>query len=99
MTDPTLIFAASAAVGARAGLGGGLVPEDVSPGVIGFLVTLALVLACIPIFRSMTGKLRGVQHRNPPGESAEDGAPGDHPDAQPGPVAPAGDERPGAVGG
>lgn len=48
--------------------GGGLAPEDVSPGVIGFLVTLALVLACIPIFRSMTGKLRGVHHRPVPGE-------------------------------
>lgn len=46
--------------------GGGLAPEDVSPGVIGFLVTLALVLACIPLFRSMTGKVRGVQHRAEP---------------------------------
>lgn len=48
--------------------GGGLLPEEVSPGVIGFLVTLALVLACIPLFRSMTSKLRGVQHRDEPGE-------------------------------
>jgi hypothetical protein len=55
--------------------GGGLAPEDVSPGVIGFLVTLALVLACVPLFRSMTGKLRGVQHRDPAGE-ADDAGPG-----------------------
>jgi len=35
-----------------------------SPGLIGFLVTLALVLACIPLFRSMTSKVRGVQYRD-----------------------------------
>jgi hypothetical protein len=74
MTDATLVFAVSAAAGARTGLGGGLMPEDVSPGVIGFLVTLALVLACIPLFRSMTGKLRGVQHRALPEEAAADDA-------------------------
>jgi hypothetical protein len=39
-------------------------PEDVSPGVLGFLVTLAVVLACIPLFRSMTGKIRGVEFRD-----------------------------------
>jgi|GEM_PF-4854279 len=38
---------------------------EVSPGVLGFLVTLAVVLACIPLFRSMTSKIRGVQHRDP----------------------------------
>lgn len=37
---------------------------DVSPGVLGFLVTLAVVLACIPLFRSMTSKIRGVQYRD-----------------------------------
>lgn len=41
----------------------GLLPEDVTPGVIGFLVTLAVVLACIPLFRSMTRKVRGVAYR------------------------------------
>ena len=35
-----------------------------SPGLIGFLVTLALVLACIPLFRSMTSKVRRVQYRD-----------------------------------
>ena len=54
----------------------GLTEWDVSPGVIGFLVTLALVLACIPLFRSMTGKIRGVQHRDPAGASADDAGPG-----------------------
>lgn len=41
----------------------GVNPEDVSPGVLGFLVIFAVVLACIPLFRSMTSKLRGVDHR------------------------------------
>ncbi|WP_024285381.1 hypothetical protein [Cellulomonas sp. KRMCY2] len=41
----------------------GVDPEDVSPGVLGFLVIFAVVLACIPLFRSMTSKLRGVEHR------------------------------------
>ena len=48
-------------------------PEDVSPGVLGFLVTLAVVLACIPLFRSMTGKIRGVEFRDQNGtEDAPD---------------------------
>jgi hypothetical protein len=42
---------------------GELDPYDVSPGLIGFLVVFAIVLACIPLFRSMTGKLRKVEHR------------------------------------
>ena len=48
-------------------------PEDVSPGVLGFLVTLAVVLACIPLFRSMTSKIRGVEFRDP--ESRTEGEP------------------------
>ena len=72
----------------------GLASEDVSPGVIGFLVTLALVLACIPLFRSMTGKLRGVQHRDPAGESGNDAGPGA---AGPG-AAGQGADGPGAAG-
>ncbi|NCT91169.1 hypothetical protein GXB85_09425 [Cellulomonas sp. APG4] len=43
----------------------GLEPLDVSPGLLGFLVVFAMVLACIPLFRSMSGKLRGVDHRAP----------------------------------
>lgn len=38
-------------------------PDLVTPGVLGFLVTLAAVLACIPLFLSMTGKLRRMEHR------------------------------------
>lgn len=41
----------------------GLEPLDVSPGLLGFVVVFAMVLACIPLFRSMSGKLRGVDHR------------------------------------
>ena len=38
-------------------------PLSVTPGVLGFLVIFAVVLACIPLFLSMTGKLRKVEHR------------------------------------
>ena len=38
-------------------------PSTVTPGVVGFLVIFAVVLASIPLFRSMTGKLRGVDRR------------------------------------
>lgn len=38
-------------------------PMSVTPGVLGFLVIFAVVLACIPLFLSMTGKLRRVEHR------------------------------------
>ncbi|HWS57553.1 MAG TPA: hypothetical protein VN257_03370 [Actinotalea sp.] len=41
----------------------GLDPDDVTPGLLGFLVIFAAVLACIPLFWSMTGKLRRVEHR------------------------------------
>ena len=37
-------------------------PLSVTPGVLGFLVIFAVVLACIPLFLSMTGKLRKVEH-------------------------------------
>lgn len=45
------------------------------PGIAGFLVTFALVLACIPLFLSMTRKVRGVSYRDPQGPEP-DGAPG-----------------------
>lgn len=48
---------------------------EVSPGVLGFLVTLAVALACIPLFRSMTTKIRGVRRRDP--DSTEAPAPDD----------------------
>ena len=44
------------------------------PGVVGFLVTIALVAACIPLFLSMTRKIRGVRFRDEQADLA-DGAP------------------------
>ena len=41
----------------------GLDPDDVTPGLLGFLVIFVAVLACIPLFLSMTGKLRRMQRR------------------------------------
>lgn len=40
-----------------------------SPGVVGFLVTFALVVACIPLFMSMVRKIRGVRTK---GDAAPD---------------------------
>lgn len=87
----------------------GLDPLDVSPGLLGFLVVFALVLACLPLFRSLTGKLRGIEHRAVPDAEAEPDAEGDAHGAggaaQPGDrEAPTGDTRtgddePGRAGG
>ena len=55
-TGPALLLVLAATAPATEPVG--------SPGLIGFLVTLALVLACIPLFRSMTSKVRGVQYRD-----------------------------------
>ncbi len=46
------------------------------PGIAGFLVTFALVVACIPLFLSMTRKIRGVRYRDPEGAEAAPGAQG-----------------------
>jgi hypothetical protein len=39
------------------------IDESLGPGLLGFIVTFALALACIVLFRSMTGHLRKVTHR------------------------------------
>lgn len=58
------------------GLRDGLTEYDVSPGLIGFVVMIAAVLACIPLLRSMVSKIRGVDHRAAPAADGPD-APGD----------------------
>lgn len=55
---------------------GELDPYDVSPGLLGFLVIFAVVLACIPLFRSMTGKVRRLEHRARAEADAEQGRAG-----------------------
>lgn len=55
--------------------------ELVTPGVPGFLITLAVVLACIPLFLSMTSKVRRVQYR---GRLAEEAAAAEASPADPG---------------
>ena len=67
------------------GLREGLTEYDISPGLLGFLVIFAAVLACIPLLRSMVGKIRGVQYRELPqdGPAAEPGTP--TPGGEPGP--------------
>jgi hypothetical protein len=41
----------------------GLDPEDVSPGISGFLATAAVVLACIFIIISLVRRLRRIRYR------------------------------------
>lgn len=55
----------------------GLDPDSVTPGLLGFLVIFAAVLACIPLFLSMTGKLRRVERsaRAQDADTAEDPTP------------------------
>ncbi|GAB2691204.1 hypothetical protein [Thalassiella azotivora] len=38
-------------------------PTSISPGLVGFLATFAVVLASVVVFVSMNRRLRGVQHR------------------------------------
>jgi len=38
-------------------------PADVSPGLLGFFTVFLIALACIGLFRSLTSKLRNVNHR------------------------------------
>lgn len=68
----------------------GVDPEDVSPGLLGFLVIFAVALACIPLFRSMTSKLRRVDHRARLEAEAEGATPdgGATPEGGVGPEAP-----------
>ena len=68
-------------------------PASSGPGIVGFLVTFALVVACIPLFLSMTRKIRGVRYRSGadapegsaagPGADGPDGAPDAGPDGAP----------------
>lgn len=66
-----------------------LSPYDVSPGVLGFLVTFALAVASIGLLVSMSRKLRRVEHREQARLRAEARAAG----ADPGPVTGAGGGR------
>ncbi|WP_250447361.1 hypothetical protein [Actinotalea sp. C106] len=60
----------------------GLDPESVTPGLLGFMVIFLAVLVCIPLFLSMTGKLRRVEHRRRREDTEQE--PGSGPD-EPGP--------------
>jgi len=50
--------------------GGELDPNDVSPGLLGFLVTFGLVVVCVVLFVSMTRMVRRVNRRVEPDEAA-----------------------------
>lgn len=59
--------------------------EQTGPGIVGFLVTFALVLVCIPLFLSMTRRIRGVGYRD--AASSEQGGAIDAPGGRRGHVA------------
>ncbi|GGC15553.1 hypothetical protein [Cellulomonas carbonis] len=77
-------------------------PTDVTPGVLGFAVTFAVVIGLVVLLLSMVGKLRRVNHRPPdevggPDVAGEPDRPGEagpphHPPTDPG-AAPTGDGR------
>ena len=50
----------------------GLQATDVSPGVLGFIAIFVAALACIPLFRSMTSKIRGVSQSPDPAADEDD---------------------------
>lgn len=57
-----------------------LTPQDVSPGLLGFVVIFAAAVACIPLFWSMVRKLRKVdprRERGVAGPKDDDGSAGD----------------------
>lgn len=78
--------------------GGELDPLDVSPGLLGFLVTFGLVLVCIVLFVSMTRMLRRVGRRSEPenGAGSED-APENAPAHESAPSAGGADDRSGGA--
>jgi hypothetical protein len=52
-------------------------PDDkVSPGLLGFLVTFAVVLATVLLIRSMVGHLRKVRYSPDPSQGDQPGRPG-----------------------
>lgn len=60
-------------------------PSSISPGLIGFLATFALVVACIFLFVSMVRRVRRMQYRADRDAQAErDGRDGDRDDEQAG---------------
>ena len=59
---PSALIGTSTSTSSPTPTPGELDPNDVSPGLLGFAVVFAIVLLCIPLFRSMTSKIRRVEH-------------------------------------
>ncbi|MFP5366147.1 MAG: hypothetical protein ACLGIS_04680 [Actinomycetes bacterium] len=57
----------------------GLDPAQVTPGVLGFLATLFLVVAVIFLIRDMARRIRRVRYREMANLEAEQAAEADHP--------------------
>lgn len=56
------------------GLRPGLDPSQVTPGLLGFLATLALVVAVIFLVRDMSRRIRRVRYQAPSDDTAADGS-------------------------
>ena len=61
---PLTVTLAETAEPEEPGLREGIDPLDVTPGVLGFLVPFAVVLASLVLFVSMARKVRGVDYRD-----------------------------------
>lgn len=72
------------------GLRQGVDPVDVTPGVLGFLVIFAAALACIPLFRSMTTKVRRIEYLAQREEAEAQARAQDDSDGSGGPAGPGG---------
>lgn len=55
----------------------GLDPADVTPGTLGFLATLFMVIAVIFLIRDMVKRIRRVRYRTMAEEGSQDGQSGD----------------------
>ncbi|NMR19841.1 hypothetical protein [Cellulomonas fimi] len=58
------------------GLRRDLDPQEVSPGLVGFVPVFLIALACIGLFLSLASKIRKVNRSPEPEEPGADGTPG-----------------------
>lgn len=64
MSNLLLAFSVQAAKGDDSGLRPGLDPDQVTPGTLGFIMTLFMVIAVIVLMKSMSRRVRRVRYRS-----------------------------------
>lgn len=73
MSKLLLTFSLQTAKGDDSGLRAGLDPDQVTPGTLGFIMTLVMVIAVIVLMKSMSKRVRRVRYRS---QVADQGQPG-----------------------